>query len=278
MEHIDTYMKTAVLIQTHKKIDHFYDLFKSNKNVIFIIHFDKKSGVLYENDFFDNLGNVVVLDDPINVYWGGFSQIEATLLLIKKAYTFKSIKFFHLISGDCLPLIPFESMEKCWGEDGNELYLEIDDKKDIYWRLNIQAPHVDTNLIRTVPGKIINRLLRVLGSRLKFTKLDVRDYAYGSQWFSFTREHTEIILENYENGFFNSFKKIACADEHAFQILFKKLRYKSAGNRRFIKFIKGKSSPEILSIKEICDAKERGFWFARKVDSEKFKEFSESDV
>ncbi|WP_241587328.1 beta-1,6-N-acetylglucosaminyltransferase [Rosenbergiella epipactidis] len=271
-------MKTAVLIQTHKKIDHFYDLFKYNENVVFIIHFDKKSGIVYEKNSFDNLNNVIILDNPVNVYWGGFSQLEATLLLIKKAYSFENINFFHLISGDCLPLTSFVSMEKCWGDNGNELYLEIGDKKDIYWRLNIQAPHVDTNLIRTIPGRIINRILRVLGNRLKFTKLDVKDYAYGSQWFSFTREHTEIILDNYENGFFNSFRKIACADEHAFQILFKKFNYKSTDNRRFIKFVEGKSSPEMLSIEEICDAKDRGFWFARKVDSEKFKEFLKSDV
>ncbi len=266
-------MKTAVLIQAHSNIDHFIDMFNSNKNVNFYVHMDKKNKELNKDLRVWGFENVYVVENSVKVYWGGYSQLIATLILIKLAYQNPENIYFHLISGECVPLVNFEDMMKEWIRNDNCLYMNFSTRDDLNWRLNIKAPHSDTFLLRTFIGRVFNRALKILGNRFKFTKFHVRDYAFGSQWFSFTRYHASLIIEYDENNYFENFRKISCADEHAFQMLFKKLNIKISDNKRYIVFKDGKSSPEYLKISDLQQAESNGLWFARKVNKNTFREY-----
>lgn len=271
-------MKTAVLIQAHSNVEHFINLFNKNKNVNFYIHIDKKNKAINEKVKAWVFDNVFIVIEPVNVYWGGYSQLLATLSLIKLAHNDPENNYFHLISGECVPLINFKMMEEEWRRDGNGLYLESRIRSEVDWRLNIKSPHSDTPLLRTFIGRVFNRFLKFLGNRIKFTKFNKEDYAFGSQWFSFTRHHASLILENESDKYFYDYKKIACADEHAFQMLFKKLKEKSTSNKRYILFNDGKSSPEYLEFPDLINARDNGFWFARKVKGNVFEEYVKYEI
>jgi len=47
----------------------------------------------------------------VDVHWGGYTQIEATLKLLNYASQFE-YQYFSLLSDDDIPLMPIESIEK----------------------------------------------------------------------------------------------------------------------------------------------------------------------
>ena len=99
----------------------------------------------------------------------------------------------------------------------------------------------------------------------------------GSQWFIFKKDHVDIICKNATEEFKNKFKYTACADEHFFQILFKKNILPSEydkKNLRYIDFISNESSPRFLDEKDIdMLLKEDEIFIARKIKLELLKKY-----
>ena len=79
-------MRIAYLILAHNTPNHLARLVRAldSPNVDFFIHVDRKSDI---SRFRDRLSqpNVAFLKDRIAVYWGDFSDVEATVRLIKEA-------------------------------------------------------------------------------------------------------------------------------------------------------------------------------------------------
>lgn len=92
----------------------------------FYIHIDKK----HEKEMVDtvevcklrNKSNVIFVS-PIEVYWGDFSLVRATLILLNEAYKDKSISVFHLLSGIDYPLKPISEIIQFF-EDRNNDYIQ----------------------------------------------------------------------------------------------------------------------------------------------------------
>ncbi|WP_241609192.1 beta-1,6-N-acetylglucosaminyltransferase [Rosenbergiella australiborealis] len=265
--------KTAVLIQAHNNIDYIFFLSKKFENVNFYVHMDKKNNK--DNDLIDKLTipNLFKVTEPINVNWGGFSQVQATLKLIDLAYGNKENKYFHFISAECVPLLDFDEISFFWESEGLAPRIQSVERNDIYWRLNIRVPYSDTPYLRTVPCRVLNQLFKFIGSKIKLTNIPKDLYSYGSNWFSIAREHIIEIKKLERDGFFSQFYNISCADEHVFQAFFKKINIEPNSNKRFLTFPLGKSSPKYLEIDDILLAKKEGFWFARKVRSDIAMEF-----
>ena len=76
-------MKMAIAMQCHanseqiNKIIEFFD----DDDIDIYIHIDKKSNIKSE---IVTRNNVYILDNNINVKWGQYSQVEATLELFKR--------------------------------------------------------------------------------------------------------------------------------------------------------------------------------------------------
>ncbi|MCC3733297.1 beta-1,6-N-acetylglucosaminyltransferase [Rouxiella badensis] len=261
-------MRTAVLIQAHKNEKYIEYLAKNNTDVAFYVHIDKKNKSPYQYLMRLNLSNLIVLEDRVSVFWGGSSQIHATLRLLEAAYANVEHKFFHLISAECVPLKSFSKIESEWMEDESLNFIESRKRKETEWRLKIRVFHSNTAWMRTIPGRVINRVSRVLGSIYNFSGMDEDLFYFGSQWFSINRELvSRILYVNKEMDFFDEFNGISCADEHAFNIFVKKFDIKTIdSNKRFIIF--DGVSPKYLNyeeLKELTSLKNEDFWFARKV-------------
>ncbi|WP_241570103.1 beta-1,6-N-acetylglucosaminyltransferase [Rosenbergiella collisarenosi] len=269
---------TAVLIQAHNNLSYILFLAEKFLGINFYVHIDSKN--IEDNIKLRecNYSNIQFISNPKSVYWGGYSQVKATLKLLTLAYENPENEFFHLMSGECIPLKDFYEIEKEWHASKEKVYMEILDRPEVYWRLNVKVPYVDSNFMRKIPGKVCNRFFMMLGKLYKNTAIPKENYCYGSQWFSIRREVVTLILEENGIGFFKNFKFISCSDEHAFQILLKSNGFECINNKRFIKFITGKSSPEYLNKDDLMLAKKNNYWFARKVKYEVSKEYLSESV
>ncbi|WP_410471774.1 beta-1,6-N-acetylglucosaminyltransferase [Faucicola mancuniensis] len=259
--------KHAVLIQTHKPIDYFIQLAKREKNVNFYVHFDKK----VKNFEKVNLENIYYLDNRIDVKWGGFSQVQATLNLFETAFSNSENAYFHLVSGEDVVLQDFDFIEKNWKENFNfAVMLQCEQNPKYRYRFIMNALHADSDWQRSFVGKVLTKLQQGFAKVVLYQKLTF----FGSQWFSVTREDWAKILP-----FVQEYSEFFCQklvpDEHFLQTLItEKLHNQislSNDNKRLIIFdktVNNGNSPLYLSFEQLQTAKNNGFWFARKVKND----------
>lgn len=263
-------MKTAVLIQSHNNSNYICNLARIFYDVRFYIHIDKKNSIDFNFILESNIQNIILIKDRVNVFWGGASQIYATLNLLNEAMKNPENEYFHLMSGECLPLKDFKLIEQEWSENPNINYIESHLDKKNEWRLKVRVPHSDTKYLRTFIGKAFNKILKFSTYIYKSTDFDENYFYFGSQWFSINRSLAKKFIDKKNESYFRNFKNITCADEHAFQILARiedKSTNISDNNKRFIMF-KKKSSPEYLTEKNLLNIDKNSYWFARKVKEE----------
>lgn len=261
-------MKTAVLIQAHKNENYIKSLALHNKEVRFYVHMDAKFPEKKKWLESQKMDNLILVDKTISVHWGGSSQIFATLKLMELAFSDMRNEFFHLISSECLALKEFSVIENEWMQDPDMQFIESHYDASNSWRLKVRVPHSDTRFLRTFIGRCINKLFKISTFFYDGVKIDPRYHYFGSQWFSVTRRFVGEVLDEKNNAFFESFRNITCADEHAFAI-FARMNFSDSknikdSNKRFILF-NGKASPEYLDINCINNLKSMdNIWFSRK--------------
>ncbi len=254
--------KHCVLIQAHKEIDYFIRFAEINKHVKFYVHIDNKSDCQsyqpYENVFF--------VQDNIDVNWGGWSQVQATLQLIELALQNEENYYFHFCSGEDVILQEFSDIQEDWHMNFcDAIMLESEYSSRHQYRRNFSFIHADTRWQRSITGKVLTKIYQYYNTIIP----NQQNALYGSSWFSMNRQHAEIINKT-SSQYEQSFKKNLCPDEHFFQYLAHNNNLNVANmNKRFIIFDKSYhngNSPLYLNHQQIIEAKEKGFWFARKVD------------
>ncbi|WP_435952991.1 beta-1,6-N-acetylglucosaminyltransferase [Dryocola sp. BD626] len=261
---------TAVLIQTHNNASYISLLAKLNPDVSFYVHVDLKCDDIFHEIKKTSCENIFLLEDRVSVYWGGYSQIVATLKLLHMALIKSNASYYHLMSGECFPLIPFSQMEKIWGCTPTVNFIESHKRPDNEWRMRTWLPFVDTKHMRTFPGRVIKKTLRFISNIVKTSNI-TDDIFYGSQWFSINRELCQKIVHVYQNqDFFNKFSSVTCSDEHAIQMLVRKFDNADIAdnNKRYIFFEDGASSPNYLDEDKINMLRRdfnSEYWFVRKV-------------
>ena len=267
--------RTAVIIQAHGGFEYLCKLAEINKDTYFIVHIDAKTSVSESSlSKFNQLDNLSLIDqsDRIKVYWGGSSQLNATLLLLERVLANKNIDFIHFISAECFPLYSFRDIEDIWVSSNGGNFIECRKRPDTDWRLKTQVIYSNTSITRTFFGRCLNRVHKIIGNITNPCGWSDNRLWYGSGWFSIRRELAEkITYENMENNYFRQFRRKPCADEHAMQVFIKdfniqNIEYK---NKRFIDFPNGKASPRYISSLNddfINSLRSEGFWFVRKVE------------
>ncbi|WP_248791967.1 beta-1,6-N-acetylglucosaminyltransferase [Escherichia coli] len=264
---------TVVMILAHRNINYILQLAEANPDVYFIIHYDKKIDLKFDQMELGKLANLHIIEDRIAVFWAGFSQTKATLKLIDVALNNTSAKYFHLMSAECFPLISFGAMEKEWAKNPDANYIESHIRDDNAWRVKTWMPHADSIHMRTFWGRVLKRILRIGSKFINTSGISSQPY-YGSQWFSISRTLAEKIVEiDKTTNYFNKFSRITCSDEHAFAMFVRDFNIQNVMdyNKRYIKFPKGGSNPLYLDLNETVELNtslNSKFWFARKFEEE----------
>jgi len=240
-----------------------------------VVHIDKKCLPLFAKMIAQQSGReeVVFVSQPVVVNWAGFSQVKATLKGIEAALSaWPSVRFIHLMSGECMPLMSFDEMEKIIQADKSALdFIEIARKPQYDWRINRYLIFGESPKNRGRWHNLMFKRVRDVQSRFRPRSNIPRDEIYmGSQWWSLRVEVVRQILSlpNFDE-FCRKFRWTRCADEHFFQILYARLGIDfPITNRRYIDFPLGAGSPRSLNLEEIVLARTTGHFFARKVPLE----------
>lgn len=279
-------MKMAIAMQCHanseqiNKIIEFFD----DDDIDIYIHIDKKSNIKSE---IVTRNNVYILDNNINVKWGQYSQVEATLELFKRIKkSSENYKYIHLISGQDYPVKSLEEFKEFF-YNNNKQYIESEilpyNKLTKSGRDRYEVYYKDWMIDR--PDKIIKRCIRVayrefiLGTRIFRRKIDFIDNIYcGSQWFSITNDCLEYILEylNKNTNYSNFFRNSIYSDEMFFQTIVMNSKFAEDienNNLRYINWSEQKESPKNLDIEDIKKAIASKCFFARKINSLKVIEY-----
>jgi hypothetical protein len=180
-----------------------------SEGVYFFVHIDKKSNM---SEFQKNLPSnpkVVFLKDPIKVYRFDFSQVEATLKLLKTAFEFKvGFHSYCLLSGSDFPVKNNSVIKKVLG--GNTQFIRIDVKVGPQCiSLGARKWVYPINLFFS----LLQRILYVLPRR-QYKKMPLFQ---GSQWWALTQECVEFILDFLDkNKYYYQFMKYTKVPDEMF--------------------------------------------------------------
>lgn len=261
--------QTAFLILCHRPPQHLAVWAQCEPQARFYVHYDAKSDItdLY---FLRKFANVHILNNRVAVNWAGFSMILATLNLFQAALAEPANRYFHLLSGECLPLQSIDILEQQWQDlPSGSLLMTSRTSRRLRHRVRFNAPHADTAWQRKLAGKILTKCLQAMDYLLPGQMI----CHVGSQWFSADREAAELLFQEALSEPSAFFEKKLCPDEHFFQYILQQMLPEQRlnhinDNRRLITMHGSANHPDYLNIEQLRQAKQDGYWFARKVDTE----------
>lgn len=231
-------MMITYLILAHRDLEHLRELVAALGGNRIFIHLDKKSAIsrsavlaLCDNQ------NIYLIEEKssINVHWGGFSQIQAMLLLIQVALPHMAPREkLMFLSGSDFPIRSYKEIQEKFSDNVEKEYLRyypLDDrKKDVKrWRLYHRW---DLRIFKK-RGSILNRFnslcLKILTILETFFRGAKKNPGYilmaGSNWFAISRECAENMLSFRNEEYDKFFKSMFAPDEVYFATLFAMSNY-----------------------------------------------------
>ncbi len=245
----------------------------------FYIHVDKKMDIT-SHLFLAKMPNVYLIKDRVDVVWGGYNTVEATLRSVKEIFS-KGIEYdyIHLMSGQDYPIKPawfiYNFFEENKGKEFTE-YEHFDDWADESYP-RIREYHL-TNY--KFPGRyyvqwLMNKCLPVRKSPIPMT-------FYGSSMFwAFTTDCLKYILSFLEhNPRFKRFIELTWGcDEFMFQTIVLNSPFKESvvnNNLLYLDRVKGAPHPNVLTINHLSHIQISDKLFARKFDMARDKDILNS--
>lgn len=271
-------MKQAICIQCHAKPELVNYLIETMPEAFFdfYIHVDKKSNIYQEILRKEN----VFFADRVNVHWGRFSQVEATLSLFRMIDTEK-YSYIHLCSGNDFVAKSPKEIARCFQFPGQE-YIECnplnanctwswhgEDRYACYYpQWMIQRPR--RKLMRCIRVSYREFVMRT--KLFKRHHFPVSEFYGGSSWFSITggllRWMLTYISEHPE--YEKHFKHGVCVDEVFFSTLARISPYADRISNRHLRYMKWEGStsggPQVLTASDAAQFQQSEAIWARKFE------------
>lgn len=274
-------LKHAFIISVHKNFEQIKLLVGSLSFGDVFLHVDLKSDELYHKLCMEykNSSNVKIIENRVNVNWSGFSQVEATLNLLKAVKkNHKEYDYIHFISGQDLLLLSPKKLDSFIENHGKgKEFIDIEDIGNYKWRVKCFNFFRENPKNRTLIYRGIDILLRLI--QLPFIRRhNLQNYKLykGSSWFSITSDFLTYVIKVVEGtDYVQQFRYTACPDEHFFQILAMNSEFKHcivSNNFRYVVFEKLNPSPKTLTMEDYPNFMNGNYMFARKFDWNKDKD------
>lgn len=271
-------MKIAYLINAHKNFRQLQRLVArlDNGNADFFIHVDKKVKAPVFSSLVESLNksNVSVVPERVDVKWGGFSQVEATLSGLRSILRSSNhYDYISFISGQDYPIrgnshiLGFlaanqgcEFIDYCrLAPDG---WAEAMIRFEKYWLLE----KISYYRIHSCIQYVLDRLLP------KRRVPNGYDAFCGSQWWTISSGCAGYIVDfcNENNEFVDFFRYTLCPDEMFFQTILVNSKYKEKifnDNLRYIDWTEKNTSPKILTKDDYYRIISSNKLYARKFDA-----------
>lgn len=215
--------KHAFLILAHdypKVLSFLLSQLDDERNDIYI-HLDLKSN-LDPKEFHTNKSKLVFINRT-KLYWGDYSQTNATLRLLEAASSSNNYNYYHLLSGTTLCTKPMDIIHKFYDNTDLEYFhINVGTFRPIQDRCKYYYPFIDTNSFRK--SKFVKGLSILLGNSQaliginRLRKSPLYPIYNGMEWFSITEDFVKYILEN-EKLIKKTFNKTLASEEVFIQTL-----------------------------------------------------------
>ena len=276
--------KHAYLIMCHTNINQLFlllDVLDNERNDIYL-HIDKKANGYSIAEIKNHIKrSTLTIIKPMNVNWGGDSQVRLELRLLKEALKTEH-KYYHLISGMDLPIKTQEYIYEFFdNNDGtNYISLELNHPhnvtKSVQFRLNYF--YLFQNIVGRNNGRN-NGKIPTFFSRLQEKSIQIQKvlnvnrtknsdivFIKGANWFSITQEAADYVINNYYM-YKKYFRQTLGADEYFLQTIMYNSPLLSTiedNNLRLIDWKRG--NPYVFTIDDYSMIKNSPEIFARKFD------------
>ena len=192
----------AYLIMAHNnfgQLQTLLSLLDDERNDIYL-HIDRKS-LDFSPEMVRTTRSRLILIDRLGVYWGGHSQIQCELALLKAAVP-GHYRYYHLLSGVDLPLKTQDEIHRFFREQDGKEFLEFDEaaneERSFAFRCCYYHP------LQNFAGssrRLFHRALRaanwgimLIQKWLRLTRPEIVPLYKGANWFSITHELASYVL------------------------------------------------------------------------------------
>lgn len=275
-------MKHAFLIVVHKSPELLHLIAKKleSPNHYMYIHIDKKVDDIPFRTACKDVERVKFYHN-VRVAWGGYSQIQCTINLLKAAFD-DNMDYYHLISGQDYPCKSNKEFDAFFEMHKGQSFMHYDTEAEVQaWRLD-KYPHRymnwyfnDTFILRNKHAKLLRNFITKIFNKFLKRKSIENVYA-GWNWFSWSKNVVKYVLFQYEQRrkYFDRFYFTTCCDEIIFHTLLaghlQDLQISPHNSLRFVEWypkrhFKGKL-PLVLQETEYDDIIKSDSFFCRKVE------------
>lgn len=220
-------MKIAYLIMAHDNPLHLNRLVNSlsSDSCEFFIHIDKKSDFKKFSDL--KQSNIHFSEKRINVYIAHYTQVEATLLLMKQALA-SSVMFdrFVLLSGVDYPLRSNSFINSFFTQHPNTEFIDCVELPNPAWGQRITR-YTRFKMHPTIPSVVRSLRRSLIKLRLIPAERNISKYlgnmtpCVGATWWALSREAVQYIFRFIKNNkrIVNFYKNMFNPDEAFFQTI-----------------------------------------------------------
>lgn len=236
-------------------------------DVVFI-HVDMKSNLSVFLELFPDNNNVFFVQNRIDVKWGGYEMVEATLNGFKEIIASGlNINYVNLLSGQDYPLKPMSELNQfLTNNPGKAFMLCLNIEKD-WTEALFRIKEYNFNNWK-FPGHY--RLQQLINFILPERKMPDGMVAVGrSQWFTISLKHVIFLINRLESSpaLVRFFKLTWAPDEFVFQTLLFNSAFRDdivADDLRYIDWSEGKKNPKVLTVIDFDKLISSDHFFARK--------------
>lgn len=178
-----------------------------SRNDIYLL-IDKKSINKFYNIFKPMYSSLYMID-PIDIYWGNYSQISAELKLFASSKD-GNYDYYHLLSGLDLPLVNQDVIHNFFDAHLNKEFITYSATlSPTRLAMRLHKYHFDDSF-RTTNKMMLyyHKLEMMLYSKLPQHRVSIDKITFGSNWVSLDQDlinslvgHQEMIYDIFHNGF-----------------------------------------------------------------------------
>ncbi len=262
-------MKIAHIILTHEKPYQLQRLVAklSHPNASIFIHVDLKKEMI-DFSVFDSVPNVYLIKNRVNVKWGGFSMIQATLNSCKEVIESGiSFDYVNLLSAQDYPIKSIRRIHQFLEANPGKAFMEFYSIKDVWTEA---IPRLEKYHLTDFTFKGNSRIEYILNLLLPKRKLPKGLIPVGrSQWFTITLEHVKYVIDylNKNTSVISFFKYTWGSDEIVFHTILYNSQYRDSmvnNNLRYIDWSEKKANPKTFTMQDSEVLKKSDKLFARK--------------
>ncbi len=256
-------MRLAYLILVHDNPEQVKRLIQKFSEDVYV-HVDKKCNI---NEFFVNGRNIFFIKERVNIHWGRYSMVKATLNLIYEAYKNLKVYDYYILLSGADYLIRSEESLKMFLEKNKEYsfieYESIENNMYLNRRYKKYTLFERNKFFEKAVTKVFNILAE---ERPVYNSLNIYK---GSQWWCLNKWAVEYIINYIKNnkGIIRYFKYTDIPDEMFFQTIILTNHNLKIINDNLSYIRMNGAHPYLLKKTDLLTLRSSKYFFARKFDS-----------